>query len=425
VVLNRSPEVREAFLKEHAIRKLLHREEVVVWKLLELQRHAMLMYTSCGWFFDEVSGIETVQVIQYAGRVVQLAEELFGQAIEARFAECLSHARSNLPEHRDAALIYEKLVKPAMVDLQKVGAHYGISSLFRSYDDTARVYSYRVDKEDYRIREAGRLRLLLGRSRFTSEITQESDVLTFGVIHFGDHNINGGVRPFRETSAFDTLVKAASEAFSRADLPEVIRQLDKGFGTHTYSLKSLFRDEQRHILSQILISTLDEAEAVYRQLYEHHAPLMRFLGDLKTPLPKAFRTTAEYAINSHLRRAFSADSLDVERIKSLLEEARYGNVDLDATTLEFTYRKTLENFAFRLQEDPLNLDVLSALVEAVELLSALPFPVTLWTVQNVCWDLLQNVRPDIADRAKQSDEDAKLWLEQFQFIADTLSLQVA
>ena len=100
VILDRSPESRERFGVRHFRRKNLQRaDRVHVWKLLELQRHAMLMYTSCGWFFDELSGIETVQVIQYAGRVVQLAQELFDDSIESRFLEKLALAKSNIPEH--------------------------------------------------------------------------------------------------------------------------------------------------------------------------------------------------------------------------------------------------------------------------------------------------------------------------------------
>ena len=127
-------------------------------------------------------------------------------------------------------------------------------------------------------------------------------------------------------------------------------------------MKSLFRDEQRNTLSRILVSTLDEAETVYRQLYEHHAPLMRFLVDLKAPLPKAFQTTAEYAINSHLKRALGADELDGGRVRTLLEEARLAHVELDATTLEFTLRKAIENRAARLREEPLELSRSSALL---------------------------------------------------------------
>jgi hypothetical protein len=63
----------------------------------------MLMYTSCGWFFDEISGTETVQVIQYAARALQLAEELFALRLEDGFKEGLSRAQSNLPEQKDGA----------------------------------------------------------------------------------------------------------------------------------------------------------------------------------------------------------------------------------------------------------------------------------------------------------------------------------
>jgi uncharacterized membrane protein len=443
VVLDRSPDVRKALLDRHQKRKLTSAEEVEVWKLLELQRHAMLMYTSCGWFFDELSGIETVQVIQYAGRVVQLAQELFDgskreflyagrgfqttedpleEPLESRFVQKLSLAKSNIHEFHDGAHIYDRFVKPTVVDLNKVGAHYAISSVFNSYPEETRIYCYTVRRKDFRTADAGKLKMILGRATFTSEITLETGELSFGVLHFGDHNLHGGVRAFRGDAEYEKLVSEATAAFSRADIPDVIRAFDRGFGIDTYSLKSLFRDEQRNILSRILISTLDEAEAVYRQLYEHHAPLMRFLSDLKTPLPKAFRTTAEFALNSHLRRAFS-DVLDTARIRSLLEEARLGAVDLDATTLEYTLRKTIEKIAERLRENPSDLNELKTLREAIELTQELPFTVTLWAVQNVAYELLQDVYPEMQQRP-ESDAEAREWVENFSTLARKLSLRM-
>jgi alpha-amylase/alpha-mannosidase (GH57 family) len=446
VVLTRTEEGREQFLAKHARPTLRPKDEVTVWKLLELQRHAMLMYTSCGWFFDELSGIETVQVIQYAGRVVQLAQELFDESareeiryaargaqlppgfledsLESRFLEKLAHAKSNLLELRDGAHIYEKHVKPAFVDLFKVAAHYAISSVFKNYPSAARVYCYSVQRDDFRSRESGKMKLVIGRANFVSDITRESGYLTFGVLHFGDHNLHGGVREFRGDVEYEKLTQEALGAFSRADIPQVIRAFDRGFGLETYSLRSLFRDEQRNILSEILISTLDEAEAVYRQLYEHHAPLMRFLADLRTPLPKAFRTTAEYAINSHLRRAFSAPQLDIARIQHLLEEAQLGGVDLDATTLEFTLRKSIERVSERVRDDPYDLDNMRDLEQAVRLAASLPFVVTLWSVQNICHDLFHNVYSQIWEKARVGDEGASLWVDHFRNIAGSLSMRI-
>jgi hypothetical protein len=446
VVLNRCPDSRQAFLDRQAKRPLKKSEQVEVWKLLELQRHAMLMYTSCGWFFDELSGIETVQVIEYAGRVVQLASELFEEAqkpaiayagrgvarpaaeveesIESQFLRLLQEAKSNIGEYRDGAHIYERFIRPSFVDLRKFGAHYAISSVFNPYPDEARIYCYTAFREHFRAAEAGRMRMIVGRARLISEITQEEGLLTFGVLHFGDHNLHGGVREFRNQHEYERLTDEAFEAFARADVPEVIRAFDRGFGTDTYSLKSLFRDEQRNILTQILTSTLDEAEGVYRQLYERHAPLMRFLRDLRTPLPRAILTTAEYAINSHLRRVFAVEPLDTVRIRSLLEEARAGGVELESTTLEFTLRRTVERIAERLKQQPTSFDDLDHLREAVAIVQRLPFHVTLWAVQNICYDILHKSYPPIKERADAGDETAQRWCKAFQSVASDLHLQV-
>ena len=99
VLLDRSPESIDRFFEVHQQRVLDASSRTRALKLLEMQRQAMLMYTSCGWFFDDLSGIETVQVIAYAGRAVQLAAELFIDDIEAAFVAKLALAKSNIPKH--------------------------------------------------------------------------------------------------------------------------------------------------------------------------------------------------------------------------------------------------------------------------------------------------------------------------------------
>src|SRR3712207_5193653 len=159
VLLNRSDEVRQEFLAVHALRPLKPADEIAVWKLLELQRHAMLMYTSCGWFFDELSSIETVQIIQYAARSAQLAQELFGDSYESHFVELLEQAKSNIRAHRDGRWIYENFAKPALVDLPRLAAHYAVSSLFEEYTEQTNIYGYIVGSVERQTFEAGRAKL--------------------------------------------------------------------------------------------------------------------------------------------------------------------------------------------------------------------------------------------------------------------------
>ena len=424
VILDRSPESIERFLNRHAARELSEAEQITVLKLLELQRHAMLMYTSCGWFFDELSGIETVQVIRYAGRVVQLAEELLGGSYEALFLDRLDRAKSNLPEHRDGRHVYEKFVRPAMIDLHKVGAHYAMGSLFDAYGEPAKVYCYSVDREDYRIAEAGRTKLAVGRARVTSEITRESARLSFGVLHMGDHNLNCGIRAFQDQEADQAMAQALTETFARADFPEVIRLLDREFGASTHSLKSLFRDEQRRVFNLILESTMAEAETVYRQLYEHHAPLMRFLSTLDIPLPKVFHTAAEVVLNTDLRRGFQEEALDRNRIHALLEDAGTWRVELDTSGLGYTLKQTIERLAEEFREQPTEVPLLQRLEAMVDLAHALPFEVDLWEVQNVYYELLQQVYPALRDKRNRGDNEAQEWVGHFVSLGEALGIVV-
>ncbi|MBV9761767.1 MAG: DUF3536 domain-containing protein [Acidobacteriaceae bacterium] len=424
VVLDRSPDVRERFGERQFRRKLSEAEQVKVWKLLELQRHAMLMYTSCGWFFDELSGIETVKVIEYAGRVVQLAEQLFGESIEEEFTERLSAAKSNLPEYGDGAKIYKKYVKPLMVDLEKVGAHYSISSLFAPYGEGTDIFAYTVKRLDYHTRDAGRLRMAIGQARFTSKVTQECEVLTFWVVHFGDHNVAGGVRKIDGSEGYQEMLSSISDSFARVDIPEVVRLLDKRFGEKTYSLRSLFRDEQRRIVRIILSSTVAEAEAAYLQLYEHHAALMRFISSLGTPMPREFAAAVEYAINSLLRRACASDELDGERIRDLLREAQTSNVSLEKTTLEFSLRRKIESLAARFAGDPFDLKKLEAPKNVLRIITQMPFPVNLWSAQNHVYATKNQFYEFTRNKAKGGDPKAQVWLKSFSELCELLMIRV-
>ena len=392
---------------------------------MELQRQTLLMYTSCGWFFDELSGIETVQVIQYAGRAVQLAHELFGEDLEPAFLERLGRAKSNIPEHIDGSRIYEKFVRPAVVDLAKVAAHYAASSLFEYYGRDTEIYCYRIEQQDYRRVDSGRVRLAVGRVRVTSQVTWESAILAFACIHFGDHNLVGGVRGFGGEIPYMAMANELTNAIGMADLPQAIRRLDHHFGTASYSLKSLFRDEQRKILDTILEETLASAEGVYRQLYQQHAPLMRFVAELGVPMPNALRTAAQYVLNIDLRRALGEDEPDFNLFRSLLSESAMWQAELDTAGLRYTLGQFLTDQAQEIARKPKDLEELKRLDAAIGFARSMPFEVDLSEVQYTIYELLRRVYPDLKKRAESngSDEDRQR-VAQYTTLAEKLSIRV-
>jgi hypothetical protein len=409
VVLDRSEASRASFFADHALRELGEHEQVLALRLLEMQRHALLMYTSCGWFFDELSGLETVQVIHYAARAIQLAEQCCGEALEAEFLQHLAQAKSNLPEHGNGANIYEKWVKPAFVDIERVAGHYAISSLFESYPDKTRIYCYEVERDNYSVEAEGKMRLAAGSVRLRSEITLESAALNFAVLHLGDHNITAGVKPVDGSGEGESPQKL-KEAFSGADTAGAVLALDQAFDKKTFSLRQLFRDEQRKITNTILNESLTSAAAVYRTIFESHAPLIRFLNGLLIPVPKALMSAAEIAVNSQLKQALERPELDTESVRGMLKEAAASNIPLDATTLEYAMRRRLEKEATEFAANPKDPALAGRLRKSVNLIPTLPFPVTLWEVQNICYPALVKVVAESlwgagADPAMQQDVD--------------------
>lgn len=420
VILDRSPENVENFFKQQAQKSLSATEQITVLKLLEMQRHLQLMYTSCGWFFDELSGIETVQVIQYAGRALQLATEVFGYSGEPEFLELLSRAKSNLPEHKDGRHIYERWVKPAMIDLKRVGAHYAINSIFKPHVEKERIYCFRVESEDYQTLEAGKLKLAIGRARISSEITREELLLTFGVLHFGDHNLRGGVREFQGDQAYYELKQELINSFNQGDIPEVILTLKKGFGEDVYSLKSLFRDEQRKVLANILNATLLAAEGLYRQLYEQHIPLMRFLAEIRVPQPGILRMAAEVAINASLRQILETESPNIEEFHNMIAEIKNLGLTLDHLALGEIMKKKIQKLTGIFQAHPQELKYLSQLVEITSLARSLPFAIDFWETQNIYYEFQRAMLAEMKKRAEHGEGEAQNWLNFFYKLGEHL-----
>ncbi len=390
VILDRSEESRERFSLHHLSAPLTPAEMPVIWRLLEMQRHLMLMYTSCGWFFDDISGIETVQVIEYAARAVQLAQDLFGDSIEEGFIQKLAKAKSNAAEQGDGASIYRRTVRPSMAGLDKVGAHFAVSSMFETMPDEAAIYCYRVQREANRIMHAGQIRLGVGQAQISSQITQESERFCYAVLHFGGQNIHARVGKLIKPKSFQKLNENLFSAFERSDLAAVIRIMDRGFSSEI-SLRSLFKDAQRRIATQILAEAMDDTERAHRALYARHVPLLRMLHDVKIPAPDSLRAAAEFALNGMLRDALGAEPIDIERCRALVEEAKKTGIGLNAPTLELSLRATIDRLGSRFFENPHDSGALDGLLAAVELARSLPFPVALWSLQNRCYALHQSV----------------------------------
>ena len=427
VILDRSTESVERFLRAHESHILSEPERVRALEVMELQRHAQLMYTSCGWFFDDISGSETVQVIAYAARVLQLAQELFaGQAValEPSFLVHMAAARSNDASAGDGAQIYKKCVATMELGLEQVAAHYAISSVFSSFAEETDLFCYHVRRISYDIYTSGRGRLALGRAQIASAITGQEQSFSFAVLHFGDQNITAAVKPYMEADAaeFEAFAKQAAEHVQRAYFPEVIRLLDRYYGRVDYSLTSLFTDEQRRIVQLILNSTLWDIENSLTTIYEDHASLSHYLSQAGLPKPPALTLAAAFAVNAGLRRALESDSIDQALLRSFLALAKADQVPLETANLSYIADQRMKRTMVELQMSSGSLELLERALALARNLVEMPFELNLWQAQNIWYEILRTSNYGLTSLGKG---DRPRWDKLFNELGGCLSIDCA
>ena len=299
VVLDRSPQRVDEFCMQHAGRGASPAEQQSILKLLELQRHRLLMFTSCGWFFDELSGLEGTQILRYAARAVELAKEN-GVSLEAEFVERLCRAPSNLPEVGHGGQLYLHTVRPARIDFPKVVANLAMGQVLEPKLLHEAPPAFAVQRQDYEEESYGATALGVGRMQVESRFTQEVRALVFAVLKLSVHDVHCVVREDMTDSDYQQLKTTLIETFARHSLSEVVRGLDRTFGENYYTAKDLFLDDRRRVLAQIGEGMLDRLEETYRQLYHENRRLMEYLHEPHVPLPQGFSLAVEFLVTLYL-----------------------------------------------------------------------------------------------------------------------------
>ncbi|MBI3602025.1 MAG: DUF3536 domain-containing protein [Candidatus Omnitrophica bacterium] len=429
LILDRSQENVEQFIKNYISGPLNEESRIKLLKLLEMQHNALLMYTSCGWFFNEISGLETVQILKYAARAIQLAREAAGPAdgkagadLEGGFVKLLERAASNVAEFKNGANIYLNVVKPLVVDLLRVGAHYAVSSLFEQYPSKVQMYCYTVQSEHYELKEAGRLRLAVGYGWVHSNITVEKAHIRFAVLHLGDHNFIGGV-DYLKGDEFDEMYQRIMAAFLESNVPQVIGLINFYFGSRNYSLWDLFKREQQAILNHVLRSTMQDIETSFRQIYENHYPLMQIKNDIRLPLPRMLMTVVEFIVNRDLVALIEGDDLDIDRMKVLVEEMKRWAFKRDQANFSFLASGHLNQLMQKLQERPDDIVLMEKITTAFELLGQLNLDLDLWKAQNIYFAMARRIYPDTFSQSKH-DDLARRWVTLFEHLGDILQVNI-
>lgn len=415
IILDRSDKQWERFLAQHAQRTLTEDEQIRVSRLLEMQRQAILMYTSCGWFFDEISGLETNQILQYANRAIYYAQQISGIELHNTFLEKLATAPSNV--HENGAASYKKFVEPARVDLVRVGMHFAIASIFEQFPEKMTLFNYTTESEVMEKMVAGNQRLVMGRVTIRSRITRSRKHFSFAALHLGQQNIIGNISTDMSRQAFDTLVEKAQEAFRSPDLGKVIALMQEYVGSEKFSIWHLFRDEKRKVLGEVTERSLSAIKRDFRHIYDSNYQLMTSMLNSDIPLPEAYKAAIKYVLNEDLENFFRQDELDRQQLRHLVEEFKKWDVDVThVSELNLLASERLYRAQKTLRPELKYADSLRNLAIIIERLQQLGLHVNLWKSQNLFCERLQVMSKGLE---VANDPD---WQKQLNKLAEVLKV---
>jgi alpha-amylase/alpha-mannosidase (GH57 family) len=343
ILLERSATSKKAFFEKYFSEKLTPAKRTRAIRLLESQKHAMYMYTSCGWFFTELSGIETVQILQYANRGIQLIESETDENLHEAFMNLLDRAVSNLPELGTGRTIYERYVAPKRLSLSQVGFHYAVNALFNEEGRPLSVLNYECINEDLVRLKAGNSILAMGRIRVRSRVTGSRKRLSFGILYIGNHHMLGSTGEYMLEPEFKKFVAEARQCFEASNILQINDLFNKSLKGAKFSFFDLYKEEQLKILDGVMSANTKTAMSSFRRIYERNYSLLNLMRGQHLQLPYLLRKNLEIVMEYDMEQLFEEkpELLPLKRLQELVQEIMKWQVQLDKDKFNYLIGKRI------------------------------------------------------------------------------------
>ncbi|MBQ8476328.1 DUF3536 domain-containing protein [bacterium] len=391
VILDRSLDSINAFFKVHAKKQLSNSERTKAIKLMEIQRFAQLMYTSCGWFFADISGIETTQILKYALRAMELAGEFSKINYEKTFLSILQKAKSNLIEFRNGKDIFNNHVKTSAVSVDEIAAQFAIESSLKENDNkTDNLYCYTIKKSNYKKYKNDNSTLYFGKLEITSNITLEKKDVSFAAIKTQDFDFYCAVKEFVSLDDYNLERREILKAFEEGN-SEAIKIIKVYFGDEYYSLKDIPIDKRKKILKNLIVSNLKKANETYKDLYQTLLAPITYLSDLGMDIPEGFRVCAKYTLLSDLADEFKQitsyqDKKPVKKISEIAQLTQKFKINIDNEYTRDILSNKLYELTLKLKEKT-NVTNANEILGFFNIVEKLKIEVKIINSQNVFYDM--------------------------------------
>lgn len=408
VILDRNELTIKKFQKENFIKELSEEQKVRAMELIEIQRQSMLMYTSCGWFFSEISGIETTQIMKYAARAMQLAQNFSKKDIEKHFLEILAEAKSNFSEFGTGKDIFEKFVKPSIVTVKQMASLWAISSLYKDFEDEEDVYCYKIKKHSYKKVQKGTAKLIVGHIEIQSQITLQKSNVMFALVQYSGGDFHCTIKEFSDDSEYTNIQKDLFRIFMLNPLTEIIRALDEYFGREYFTLKDIFIEERRKILQVMLQGKMQKFAQTYQEMYSEGKSSIYHMQSLGLSIPDEFKISAGYALSKQFNDLIINASGFLDN--NVIQQAMDINFEVKKIGIEIDKSATNKMFSYKISQNisrlaqSLEIQQAEATLEIFDNIEKLELNVDITEAQNIYFNRIFHELGGIIENMNKSEK---------------------
>jgi alpha-amylase/alpha-mannosidase (GH57 family) len=382
-------------LADHLLDDVDDEGGITALTLLEVQRQSLLMYTSCGWFFNDLAGIETLQIMRYAARLLDLLDEIGeADAVRDRFLDRLAEARSNIADEGDGRAIWHRHVEPSRVDAGRVVAHLALVTLLEGRTPSTSIAGYDVVDHPHRQVSRGALSGVAGHIVLCHQRTRRMHEQVYAAVHLGGLEVFGATRPAdagRDADLFEQL----AEAVARGErVTTLLRLIVDGFGPREFGLDSALPDAADQIVAGAADTLAERFAETYDRLYADHRSRLDALITAGYPLPPELRAPMELALarrfEVEIARAVHEDGAERFTVANdIAREARRAGVQLATPRAARTMSATLLAAVERAVEQPDDDERAGAALGLLRLVRGLDLPLDLERPQELVFEAMR------------------------------------
>jgi alpha-amylase/alpha-mannosidase (GH57 family) len=388
-------------------------------QIMEIQRLLLLMYTSCGWFFDDIGSIETIQILRYSIRAIELYEKFYPEKLHNRFNELIGLGISNVPDKKDGMHLIKTDILPGKADSLRAGVHFVISLFYFGSLEKIEKYQYEIKSEFSEKLMLPGITLLFGKFYIKNTITEETDFLKYICYEKSKFDLKVFASLSMNNDEFDIFISDLKNIIFDRKLKKIPDLIESQF-KESYSLRHVFKDTMVNLSNLILKSAMRELDYTRTSIFYHNLRTITYMSRNNINLPRNITGLMSSVFTNRILGILKQDSINIAQLNKYLKRAQKLNVQLYIDEIEYEASNKIYSLMQEVLYENETLGRLKKIEKLLDVLDKSFLELDIWKAQNLYFQITDLKLSGVEAMMASGDKTASEWIASFKRIGAIL-----